>query len=85
MRHRHGCGKRFTGRERPVIHLDLAPDRTQQQLLKKLAAPRGSRSLANHLRRAGIQGVKAGLLREYLSADEMADPARLAAAIKALP
>ena len=42
--------------------------------------------MANHLRRrAGIEGVKAGLLRELLPAADFADPARLAAAIKALP
>lgn len=69
-----------------VIHLDLAPDRSQKQLLKRLAKPRGSRSLANHLRiAAGIKGVKAGLLRQHLSPSDMDDPIRLAAAIKALP
>jgi predicted flavoprotein YhiN len=35
--------------------------------------------------RAGITGVKAGLLREVLGKDDYADPQRLAAAIKALP
>ena len=48
--------------------------------------PRGARSLASHLQsRVGIAGVKMALLRECLSPDELADPARLAAAIKALP
>ena len=68
-----------------VIHLDLTPDQTSKQLRQKLAKPRSTRSLANHLRRAGLQSVKAGLLREYLSAEEMADPNRVAAASKALP
>jgi uncharacterized flavoprotein (TIGR03862 family) len=69
-----------------VIHLDLAPDRTEQQLIDRLSVSRGSRSLANHLRvQAGLKGVKAGLLREHLSVLDMADPIRLAAAIKALP
>lgn len=69
-----------------TLNLDLAPGRERIRLAEALARPRGARSLANHLKRAaGIDGVKAGLLREVLSAGEFADPARLAAAIKALP
>lgn len=69
-----------------LIHLDLAPGRTVQRLIKDLSQARGSRSMANHLRsRAGIDGVKAGLLREVLSADELVDTTRLAQTIKALP
>ena len=42
--------------------------------------------MATHLgRRAGIEGVKAGLLREVVSKEDSADPVRLAAAIKSLP
>ena len=68
------------------LHLDLAPGRELDQLLHELARGRGSSSVANHLRRrAGIEGVKAGLLRELLPKQDFADPARLAAAIKALP
>jgi len=69
-----------------VIHLDLTPDKELQPLIKKLSQPRGTRSMANHLRRqAGIEGVKAGLLRELVPAKEFADPALLGAAIKSLP
>jgi uncharacterized flavoprotein (TIGR03862 family) len=69
-----------------VIRLDLAPGRGLQRLADELSRPRGSRSLANHLkRRAGFDGVKAGLLREVLPPEIFTDPARLAAAIKALP
>jgi uncharacterized flavoprotein (TIGR03862 family) len=68
------------------VHLDLAPGKTLQRVIAEVAHPRGSRSLSSHLQsRAGITGVKAGLLRECLSRDEYADPLRLAAAIKALP
>ena len=43
-------------------------------------------AFASHLHsQAGIKGVKAGLLRECLTKAELDDPARLAAAIKALP
>ncbi len=42
--------------------------------------------MATHLQRqAHIEGVKAGLLREVVSKEDLADPARLAAAIKSLP
>jgi uncharacterized flavoprotein (TIGR03862 family) len=69
-----------------VIRLDLAPGRQLEHLTDELSRPRGGRSLANQLRaRAGIEGVKAGLLREVLSAETLADPARLAKAIKGLP
>jgi predicted flavoprotein YhiN len=42
--------------------------------------------MATHLeRRAGIAGVKAGLLREVVPKEEFTDPVRLAVAIKSLP
>ncbi|MBI5040421.1 MAG: TIGR03862 family flavoprotein [Gammaproteobacteria bacterium] len=69
-----------------TLLLDLAPGKDLQQLAAALAKPRGARSLANHLRRqTGIEGVKAGLLREVVSNEDYAEPPRLAAAIKALP
>ena len=69
-----------------AINLDLSPGKTVEQLRSALARPRGKQSFANHLRkRAGIEGVKAGLLRECLSSETLTDPAALAAAIKALP
>jgi uncharacterized flavoprotein (TIGR03862 family) len=69
-----------------VVHLDLAPDRELPRLVADLSRPRGSRSVASHLqRRANIEGVKAGLLRECVAKQDFADLARLAAAIKALP
>lgn len=69
-----------------TLQLDLAPDRDVQRMIKDLSRPRGKRTIATHLeRRAGIAGVKAGLLREVLSKEEFADPVRLAAAIKSLP
>ena len=68
------------------IRLDLAPGKSLQRITAEVAHPRGSRSLSSHLQsRAGITGVRAGLLREVLGKDDYADPMRLAAAIKALP
>ena len=69
-----------------AIHLDLLPDRSPERVLHEVAHPRGSRSLSSHLQsRTGITGVKMALLRELVPAEAMADPARLAQAIKALP
>lgn len=71
---------------RAELVLDLAPGRSVERLAADLARPRGRDSLANHLRRrAGIEGVKAGLLRELCPPETLTAPERLAAAIKALP
>lgn len=65
--------------------LDLTPDREVARLTTDLARPRGKSSMAAHLRkRTGLEGVKAGLLREC-AADAFASPAELAVAIKSLP
>ena len=69
-----------------ILRLDLAPDRDIPRLTHDLSRPRGKRTMATHLQRqAHIEGVKAGLLREVVSKEDFSDPARLAAAIKALP
>ncbi|HEY6943419.1 TIGR03862 family flavoprotein [Dokdonella sp.] len=71
---------------RAGIRLDLAPGRDPGRLARDLARPRGRRSIGEHLRRAaGIEGVKAGLLREVLGKDALGDPATVAATLKALP
>jgi uncharacterized flavoprotein (TIGR03862 family) len=69
-----------------TLHLDLLPDWTVQRVQDEVAHPRGSRSLTSHLQsRLGLKGVKANLLREVLSAEQMHDSALLARTIKALP
>lgn len=69
-----------------TVRLDLLPDWSLQRVQDEVAHPRGSRSLSSHLQsRLGLKGVKANLLREVLSADEMSDPVLLALTIKALP
>jgi len=68
------------------VYLDLLPGRDLASLREALNKPRNGRSLSEHLRRAaGLEGVKAGLIRECLSKDAMLDMNALAAAIKALP
>lgn len=69
-----------------MLWLDLSPHRSESALQQALARPHGKESQANHWRKAaGIEGVKAALLREVLTRAELADPATLAAAIKHLP
>jgi uncharacterized flavoprotein (TIGR03862 family) len=69
-----------------TVWLDLAPDRTLQRLTADLSSPRGKRTIATHLRRrAGISGVKAGLLYEAVPKHVWSEPASLAAALKCLP
>jgi len=69
-----------------VIHLDLLPDTELPLLIDKMSQDRGKLSMANHLRkRVGIDGVKAGLLREIVPTSDFYNPDRLCSAIKALP
>jgi uncharacterized flavoprotein (TIGR03862 family) len=69
-----------------VMELDLAPDKTEADLLEKMSKPRGSRTLSSHLEKTiGIKGVKAGLLREFVPKEDFADLKRLAFFIKHLP
>lgn len=72
--------------ETASLTLDLAPGRSLSRLIEDLAKPRGRDSWSNHLRRrAGIEGVKAALLREFCTLSELTEAASLARAIKALP
>jgi uncharacterized flavoprotein (TIGR03862 family) len=69
-----------------VLHLDLLPGHPLERVTAEVSHPRGKRSLSTHLQgRLGLKGVKAGLLREALTKEEMANPALLAATIKSLP
>lgn len=69
-----------------VLELDLLPRHDVARIETELAHPRGSRSFSSHLKsRLRFDGTKAALLRECLPAEMMADPKRLAAALKALP
>jgi len=69
-----------------AVTLDLAPDWTPERVAAELCRPRGARSLSSHLQsRLNITGVKSGLLRELAGKEDFANPAVLAARIKALP
>jgi uncharacterized flavoprotein (TIGR03862 family) len=68
------------------IELDLAPGRSEQELIGELARPADKRTLSEQLRRrAGISGARAALLRECVPAAQLQVPEQLASAIKCLP
>ncbi|MBX3710969.1 MAG: TIGR03862 family flavoprotein [Lysobacter sp.] len=69
-----------------TLWLDLAPGRDEARLVRDLQAPRGKRSIGDHLKRqTGVDAAKAALVFEILPHDAMADPARVAATIKRCP
>jgi uncharacterized flavoprotein (TIGR03862 family) len=69
-----------------TVHLDLLPDRGADEVAAEVARPRGSRSLATHLKsRLALGGTKLALVHEALGRDALDDPGRLSAALKALP
>ena len=69
-----------------TFYLDLLPDLSVQRVLAEVCYPRGSRSLSSHLKsRLHISGIKMAILHEQLSKEQLHDPVRLAAAIKAIP
>jgi uncharacterized flavoprotein (TIGR03862 family) len=71
---------------RAVITLDLLPQRSNEWVREKLSKQRGSRSLASHLEKTvNLRGVKAGLLREFISKDVLMNMERLAHFIKNMP
>jgi hypothetical protein len=54
--------------------------------LAEVRHPRGSRSLSSHLKsRLKLEGIKAAVLHELLTKEQMNDPIVLASAIKHLP
>ena len=67
-----------------TVLLDLRPDLPAAALARRLDGPRGSLSLANHLRRAGLAPVAAGLVREALHRSG-AEPPALSRLVKELP
>ena len=69
-----------------TLILDLAPGRTVEKLARDLARQGAKASFSNRLRKgAGIEGVKAALLRELAPDAPKSDQESLAKLIKALP
>ncbi|MEF7617304.1 TIGR03862 family flavoprotein [Aquincola sp. MAHUQ-54] len=69
-----------------TLMLDLLPTFDAARVAAEVARPRGPRSLATHLKsRLGLAGARMSLVYELLPREVIDDPARLAAALKALP
>lgn len=69
-----------------TLWLDLLPDMPPARVLAEVSHPRGARSLSSHLKsRLHLHGIKAAILFELLSKEDLAHAATLATAIKALP
>lgn len=69
-----------------VVYLDLLPGKSSAQIQTALGKPRGAKSWAHYLRsRIGLEGAKAGLLREVSSPEQWDDPRHLSELIKRLP
>lgn len=68
------------------FHLDLFPDKTHAQLLQKLIRSRGKLSTAQFWRKQiGLEGVKAGLVREVLPIDLLGCAESVCRVLKNLP
>jgi uncharacterized flavoprotein (TIGR03862 family) len=69
-----------------TIYLDLFPDKTHEALMGKLNKPRGKLSTAQFWRRQlGLEGVKAGLVREVLDVENFNSLELVCETLKALP
>ncbi|WP_104666089.1 TIGR03862 family flavoprotein [Ensifer adhaerens] len=72
--------------ERADLLIDLAPARTVEKLARDLGRFDSKTSFSNRLRKgAGLEGVKAAVLREVSPGAARMPPRELAALIKALP
>ncbi|MBW9114092.1 TIGR03862 family flavoprotein [Rhizobium cauense] len=69
-----------------ALEVDLMPGRSQERIAREIAKQDQKASLSNRLRKgAGVDGVKAALVRELADDADLQDPQRLANLIKALP
>lgn len=65
--------------------LDLLPDMIPERVLAEVQHPRGTRSLASHLKsRLRLDGIKSAILHELLPKEAFQDATQLATAIKGL-
>lgn len=72
-------------REGAPLHLDLLPDLSEAEVIRRLSRPRGKASLANHLRKVLKLGAARMALLQEFARPLPQDPADLAALAKALP
>ncbi|PSH64934.1 aminoacetone oxidase family FAD-binding enzyme [Phyllobacterium brassicacearum] len=84
--HAAGLRDRLEKEGKATLLLDLMPGRTAERLARDLGRQGAKASASNRLRKgAGLEGVKAALVRTQADAADIADAGRLARIIKALP
>lgn len=67
-----------------TLYLDLLPHANEEQLVSRLT-PSGKQTADNTWRKAGLDGVKAALIREVLPKNEWSDASSVAACVKKYP
>ena len=68
-----------------TLYLDLFPHQTEEQLEKKLMTKKAKQTLTAFWKRVGLYGVKASLLREVLTKEELTHPKILSKTLKNFP
>jgi hypothetical protein len=68
-----------------AAELDLMPDVAEPTLCARLAKTAPKQSWSNRLKRAGVDGLRASLLREVLAGEALVDWARVAHRLKHYP
>ncbi len=67
-----------------ILYLDLLPHVNEEQLVSRLT-PSGKQTADNTWRKAGLEGVKAALIREVLPKNKWSDASSVAACVKKYP
>lgn len=69
-----------------TLFVDLLPDLSHDQILKRVSKPRGKQSWSNHLRKTlNLSAVKRALLYEVIDRSVFDEPVQLTNMLKALP
>ena len=68
-----------------VVHLDLFPHRSLEELTQQLSSKREKQSLSGFWKRLKIDGAKASLLREAVSKEQLGDAMLIAKTLKEFP
>lgn len=78
--------ERIAGEGEALLHINFCPDRSVEDLRKRLARPRGKQSQTDFLRRAlGLPPIAINLMREAAGPSLPSDPAVLAELVQAVP
>jgi hypothetical protein len=68
-----------------TLYADLLPYKDSDELVKRLAKPRGKQSLSSHFKRCGLSALQIGLLREVLTAENLQDAQQVVNTLKHYP